>query len=44
LLSLQVLPRPLGGLLGIALNLVGLMQPTEIRALRPWLVLELRRR
>ena len=44
LLSLQVLPRPLGGLLGIALNLVGLMQPMEIRALRPWLVLELRRR
>ena len=42
-LSLQVLPRPFGGLLGLAFNLLGLMQPVEIKARRPWLVLELRR-
>jgi 2-polyprenyl-3-methyl-5-hydroxy-6-metoxy-1,4-benzoquinol methylase len=44
LLSLQVLPRPIGGLLGLAFNLLGRMQPMEIKPLRPWVVLELTRR
>jgi SAM-dependent methyltransferase len=42
-LPLEKLPRPIGSLVGYGGSVAALLQPFEIKALCPWLVLELRR-